>query len=152
MIKYICDALGAGDNVEMKYKFAKNLFQTLCNSLGLLFMCLVLTFFCLIQKTESDVLILVAIAMIGPIVLYFAIGFYWIFQTVIIDEKGISVLFFKKTLTQFAWEDIVSIEKSNIYRNPIYKIVKSDGKELNLDKRKKIKNAIELYYKNEIKE
>ena len=44
------------------------------------------------------------------IVLFFLIGFYWIFQMVSIDESGIKIIFINKTIKQLEWKEIEIIE------------------------------------------
>lgn len=82
--------------------------------------------------------------------LFFLIGFYWIFQIVYIDESGIKILFKSRIVKQLKWEEIDTIEEANIMRNPALKIKAFDGTEIHLDKRKQIVKAIEIYSQNKI--
>ena len=88
----------------------------------------------------------IALVIIGvTLLLYFIIGFYWIFQTVVIDEKGIRVKFFNKTLKEFDIKDIECFAIGSIYRNPIIAIQRKDGARLNVDKRKKTLEYLKFY-------
>ena len=88
----------------------------------------------------------IALVIIGvTLLLYFIIGFYWIFQTVVIDEKGIRVKFFNKTLKEFDIKDIECFAIGSIYRNPIIAIQRKDGARLNIDKRKKALECLRFY-------
>lgn len=88
----------------------------------------------------------IALAIIGvTLLLYFIIGFYWIFQTVVIDEKGIRVKFFNKTLEEFDIKDIECFAVGSKYRNPIIAIQRKDGARLNIDKRKKALECLKFY-------
>ena len=88
----------------------------------------------------------IALVAIGvTLLLYFIIGFYWIFQTVVIDEKGIRVKFFNKTLKEFDIKDIEYFAIGSMYRNPIIAIQRKDGVRINIDKRKKALKCLEYY-------
>ena len=84
------------------------------------------------------------------IVLFFLIGFYWIFQMVSIDESGIKILFINKIIKQLEWKEIEIIEEANIMRNPAIRIKAFNGTEIHLDKRKKIIKLIEKYSQKKI--
>ncbi len=88
----------------------------------------------------------VCLVFIGTtLLLYFIIGFYWIFQTVAIDEKGVRVKFFNKTLKEFDIKDIECFAIGSIFRNPIIAIQRKDGDRLNIDKRKKALECLKYY-------
>ena len=84
------------------------------------------------------------------IVLFFLVGFYWIFQIVSIDESGIKIFFVNKTIEQVKWEEIKSIEEATIMKNPAIRIKTINGTEIHLDKRKNIIKAIETYSQKQI--
>jgi len=90
------------------------------------------------------------IISLSLIVLFFLIGFYWIFQKVLIDESGIKILFINKIIKQFEWKEIDTIEETNFMRNPAIKIKNFNGLEIHLDKRKSIIKVIEKYSKKRI--
>ena len=90
------------------------------------------------------------IISISLIVLFFLIGFYWIFQRVSIDENGIRIWFMNKIVKQLKWEEIDTIEEANIMRNPALRIKAFDGSEIHLDSRKNIVKVIEIYSKKKI--
>ena len=75
---------------------------------------------------------------------------YFIFQILVINEKGIQIIFFKKIIKEINWKDIFSIREGNINKNPVYIIKTNNGNELRIDKRKKILNCLEVYYKKDI--
>ena len=81
---------------------------------------------------------------ISLIVLFFLLGFYWIFQKVLINEKGIQIVFLNKIIKECYWKEIESIEDANIMKNPAIRIKLFNGSEIHLDKRKSIIAAIEL--------
>lgn len=93
------------------------------------------------------ILLIISLALI---VLFFFIGFYWIFQTVSIDESGIKIIFINKTIKQLEWKEIEIIEEANIMRNPAIRIKTFNGIEIHLDKRKNIIKLIEKYLQKEI--
>ena len=99
----------------LKHKFYKNLFQTISYFAVIMF----LDIFLLIGYFESLrcgpnygwILLIISISLI---VLFFLIGFYWIFQIVSIDVSGIKILFNSRIIKQLKWEEIDTIEKSSI--------------------------------------
>lgn len=133
----------------LKNKFYKNLFQTISYfAVIMVFEILLLVgFFESLSYGQNFGWILLIISL-SLIVLFFLIGFYWIFQMVYIDESGIKILFKSRIIKQFKWEEIDTIEEANIMRNPALKIKAFDGTEIHLDKRKQIVKAIEIYSQN----
>ena len=133
----------------MKHKFFKNLYQTVS---WFLTIC-VLVFFLLFGYFESlsygnngqGWLLLVFTGSV--MVLFFVIGFYWIFQTVEIDQTGITTKIFKKTIRKVDWNSVEDIRYSNVMRNPAYVLKIKNEKDLNLDCRKQIRRAI-IYFGN----
>ncbi|MBQ3253025.1 MAG: hypothetical protein IJA65_00580, partial [Acholeplasmatales bacterium] len=83
-------------------------------------------------------------------ILYFLIGFYWIFQKVIIDDNGIRIILINKIIKECKWYEIDIIEEANIMKNPAIRIKNIDGTEIHLDKRKSIIQALEKYSKKKI--
>lgn len=134
----------------MKFKFVKNLFQIICCVIAMSFCYLMSIFAAFIAQLGTKIIVLCTISVWAPTLLGFLIGFYQIFQVVFIDESGISVMFFKKVVRKFEWNSIVLIKEASVLRNPAYSVIKNDGTEIHLDKRKKIKKAIEYYYKKPI--
>lgn len=135
----------------MKQKFYKNLFQTMSYfAVIILFeVFLLIGFFTSLSYGQNFGWILLIISL-SLIVLFFLIGFYWIFQIVSIDEHGIKILFKSRMIKQLKWEEIDTIEEANIMRNPALRIKAFDGSEIHLDKRKQIVKAIEIYSQNKI--
>jgi hypothetical protein len=81
------------------------------------------------------------------LVLYFSVGFYWIFQKVKIDESGIEITLLNKTIRKVRWENVERIQSGSFCRNPVYVLYIQNEKNLNLDERKAIKEAILFYGK-----
>ena len=135
----------------LKHKFYKNLFQTISYfAVIIVFEILLLVgFFASLSYGQNFGWILLIISL-SLIVLFFLIGFYWIFQRVSIDEGGIKIYFMNKIIKQLKWKEIDIIEEANIMRNPALKIKAFDGTEIHLDKRKQIVKAIEIYLQNKI--
>jgi len=84
------------------------------------------------------------------IILFFLIGFYWIFQKVIFDDNGIKIVFLNKIIKECKWTEVLDIEITNIMRNPALKINLTTGSEIHLDKRKSIIIVIEKYLQKKI--
>lgn len=135
----------------MKNKFYKNLYQLIgffC-SMTLLYIFLIVGL--LLSKTYEYLFFILMLALVIPMAIVFIIGFYWIFQKVLIDKKGIKIMIFNRSIKECEWNQIKSIEEANIMRNSAYRVILNDEREIHLDKRKGIKNAIELYSKMIIK-
>ena len=135
----------------LKHKFYKNLFQTISYfSVIMIFeIFLLIGFFASLSYEQNFGWILLIIS-ISLIVLFFLIGFYWIFQMISIDESGIKILFKSRIVKQLKWEEIDTIEEANIMRNPALRIKAFDGSEIHLDSRKNIVKVIEIYSKKKI--
>ena len=82
----------------LKHKFYKNLFQTISYfSIIMIFeIFLLMGFFASLSYEHNFGWILLIISL-SLIVLFFLIGFYWIFQMVYIDESGIKIIFINNT-------------------------------------------------------
>ena len=132
----------------LKNKFYKNLFQSL-SALGGIIVVYIPCIFGYIEsiKYESDLGWIMLVAPLSLFILYFLIGFYWIFQKVIIDDNGIRIILINKIIKECKWYEIDIIEEANIMRNPAIRIKNVDGTETHLDKRKSIIQALEKYSK-----
>lgn len=135
----------------LKNKFYKNLFQSL-SALGGILIVYIPCIFGYIEsiKYESDLGWIMLIAPLSLFILYFLIGFYWIFQKVIIDDNGIRIIFINKIIKECKWYEIDIMEEANIMKNPAIRIKNIDGSEIHLDKRKSIIQALEKYSKKKI--
>ena len=135
----------------LKHKFYKNLFQTISYFAVIMIfeISLLIGFFESLSYGQNFGWILLIIS-ISLIVLFFLIGFYWIFQKVSIDESGIKIYFMNKIVKQLKWEEIDIIEEANIMRNPAIRIKALNGAQIHLDKRKKIIKVIEIYFQKKI--
>ncbi len=129
----------------VKNKFFKNLYQSLSfwGSVMVFVFALMFDFFYSI-KYVGYVWVLPAISAL-LIFLYFSIGFYWIFQTVTIDEKGIKIMIFKRIIRECDWNQITEVHSGSIMKNPAYIVTLKNGKEIHLDERKGVKRAIDFY-------
>lgn len=135
----------------LKNKFYKNLFQSL-SALGGILIVYIPCIFGYIEsiKYESDLGWIMLVAPLSLFILYFLIGFYWIFQKVIIDDNGIRIILINKIIKERKWYEIDVIEEANIMKNPAIRIKNIDGTEIHLDKRKSIIQALEKYSKKKI--
>ena len=135
----------------LKNKFYKNLFQSL-SALGGILIVYIPCIFGYIEsiKYESDLGWIMLVAPLSLFILYFLIGFYWIFQKVIIDDNGIRIIFINKIIKECKWYEIDIMEEANIMKNPAIRIKNIDGTEIHLDKRKSIIQALEKYSKKKI--
>lgn len=135
----------------IKNKFFKNLFQSL-SALGGILIVYIPCIFGYIEsiKYESDLGWIMLVAPLSLFILYFLIGFYWIFQKVIIDDNGIRIILINKIIKECKWYEIDIIEEANIMKNPAIRIKNVDGTEIHLDKRKSIIQVLEKYSKKKI--
>ena len=142
---------GKVDFKMLKNKFYKNLFQSL-SALGGILIVYIPCIFGYIEsiKYESDLGWIMLVAPLSLFILYFLIGFYWIFQKVIIDDNGIRIILINKIIKECKWYEIDIIEEANIMKNPAIRIKNIDGTEIHLDKRKSIIQALEKYSKKKI--
>ena len=135
----------------LKNVFFKNLYQTV-SSLGVIVVLeipIIGGFLYSLQLDENYGWILLIISAIIAF-LYFGIGFYWIFQKVIITNNSIRIIFLGRTISEYLWTDVANIKKSNHLRNPTLKITLKNGNFLYLDDRKKIRYAITTISKIDI--
>ena len=132
----------------LKHKFYKNLFQSL-SALGGILIVYIPCIFGYIESIEygSDLGWIMLVAPLSLFILYFLIGFYWIFQKVIIDDNGIRIILINKIIKECKWYEIDIIEEANIMRNPAIRIKTFDGSEIHLDRRKNIIKVIEKHSK-----
>ena len=135
----------------IKNKFYKNLFQSL-SALGGILIVYIICIFGYIEsiKYESDLGWIMLVAPLSLFILFFLIGFYWIFQKVIIDDNGIRIILINKIIKECKWYEIDIIEEANIMKNPAIRIKNIDGTEIHLDKRKSIIQALEKHSKKKI--
>ncbi len=133
----------------IKSKFYKNLYQ----SVSFFSVIMLLVFFLILGFIESLyyesargwILLMIAVSLI---ILFFLVGFYWIFQKVEFDHTGIKITLFHKEIRKINWEEIEEISYTSVMKNPAFVIKTKGSKKLNLDSRKKIKYAI-MYFGNE---
>ena len=131
----------------MKNRFIKNLYQDIStgSAIAVLIVILLIGYFESLKfETPNNGWLLIACAVV-VILIFFAMGFYWIFQMVEIDAKGIQVSFLGKQIRNVCWEQVEEIKPMTVLRNPAYVLLIRGEKNLNLDRRKKIRQAIEHY-------
>ena len=129
----------------IKNEFYKNLYQCISCFSGIIFTYLVCIFGALQMGLNDGWIMLIAPSFF--LVLYFSAGFYWIFQKVKIDESGIEITLLNKTIRKVKWENVERIQSGSFYCNPVYVLYIQNEKNLNLDERKAIKEAILFYGK-----
>lgn len=128
-------------------KFFKNVFQSVSFGLSatILICAMLFGYFESLKFDQPNYGWILLVFAGGITLLFFVIGFYWIFQTIEIEQQGIHVRILGKTIRYIHWADITDIQLKSVMRNPAYVISVRDQKDLNLDSRKKIKAAIEHY-------
>ena len=135
----------------LKQKFYKNLFQSISFfSIIMLFETILITGFIASLNYENNNGWILLIMSFVLIILFFLIGFYWIFQKAIFDDNGIKIVFLNKIIKECKWTEVLDIEITNIMRNPALKINLTTGSEIHLDKRKSIIRVIEKYLQKKI--
>lgn len=129
----------------MKKRFIKNLYQNLSNGGAVLLFDIILIAGGCISLTEPQPnggWIMFPMTLFITM-LFFFIGFYWIFKVVDIGNHGITIKLLNKTIRDCPWSEILSISKTCYMKNPALKIVLSNEDILYLDDRKSIIRAIE---------
>lgn len=135
----------------LKQKFYKNLFQSISFfSIIMLFETILITGFIASLNYENNNGWILLIMSFVLIILFFLIGFYWIFQKVIFDDNGIKIVLLNKIIKECKWTEVLDIEITNIMRNLALKINLTTGSEIHLDKRKSIIRVIEKYLQKKI--
>lgn len=102
----------------------------------------------LISGKNINLILFFQICIILPLIpslVYICLGCYWVFQKVVINNEGIEILFFKKSIKKIDWDTILSIEKTSHMKNPALKIELPNEEAIYLDNRKPIRRAIEFY-------
>ena len=88
---------------------------------------------------------IILLIILASLCLYFIIGFYWIFQKVVIDEKGIKIVFLGKTLSHYNYDNVEHFVVGVVMRNPATIIYTKDNKRLHIDRRKKALDCLKFY-------
>lgn len=135
----------------MKNKFNRHFLKNMQMGGTLVFMhILVLTvpFIRWYRDGEFSFELFLQFGIIIPFILYlmyFGVGFYWVFQTVIINNEGIEIWLFKKCLKKYPWSSILRIQEYRYMRTPSLKITLGFDNEIYLEKRKSIVKTIKCY-------
>lgn len=138
----------------IKNRFVKNLYQitSFAASELVILIPILAIYFLMLDNNAVDKSAWMLYVVIVLVLLFFIIGFYWIFQIVEINSSGIVVKLFNRVIRSIRWEDVEDIRYANHFRNPVYNIIIKENKILYLDYRKKIKNAIICWGNDDIKE
>ena len=131
----------------MLVKMFKNLFQTIAALAAVTFidLCLIIGYiYSLFAKQPNYGWILLVTAG-AFLCLFFAFGFYWIFQRVTIDENGIKITLLSKVITKCSLDDIESYTVGVVMKTPAIKIQLKNGKRINIDKRSKALKCLKFY-------
>ena len=133
-------------------RFYKNVYQSLSwgGLAAVLIFFLLLGYFESLTYSQPGNSWLLLVFSAGIILLFFVMGFYWIFQVIEIDQYAIRVKIVRKTIRTIPWDEVVVIEESTVMKNPAYVVRVRDQIDLNLDKRKKILKAIRFYGNDKI--
>ena len=84
-----------------KNKFYKNLYQSISYfSVIMIFVFFLLIGFVASLNYENNFGWILLVISISLIVLFFLLGFYWIFQKVLINEKGIQIVLLNKIIKE----------------------------------------------------
>ena len=130
----------------MKNVFYKNFFISLTffSPILIYVVCLPLVMF---DNPPAPKIILILVLILFSLVFaFFLFGFYWVFQTVVIDETGIHVKLFKKSIRFVRWDQVENIKRTTYISNDALEITVKQEKPLYLDNRKKIRKIIDFYY------
>lgn len=90
----------------------------------------------------AEVFVYMNLSMLAALLMYVVFGFKFVFQYVVIDDSGITVCFFKKTLQRFRWNYIASIQESSFVNVPSYKIVLENENVIYLIEEKQLKKLL----------
>ena len=135
----------------MGVRFAKNLYQALSFGLSFCFLSVILLWgFAESQKYKGEYGEIFLWAGIGVFLLYFVIGFYWLFQVVQFDEKGVCLLLFGRVVRFVPWEKIYAVRCEMVMKNPAVIIKITGEKDLCLDDRRGIRQAIGMFFRRRI--
>ena len=138
----------------IKNRFVKNLYQitSFAASELVILIPILAIYFLMLDNNAVDKSAWMLYVVIVLVLLFFIVGFYWIFQIVEINSSGIVVKLFNRVIRSIRWEDVEDIRYTNHFRNPVYSIIIKENKIIYLDYRKKIKNAIICLGNDDIKE
>lgn len=131
----------------MRIKVFKNLYQTLSILIAVLFIDVVLLagFIASLFAEQPNYGWIILVVIAATLCLFFIIGFYWMFQKVVIDESGVKVVFFNKVLTKYSFDEIENCTIGSYMKNPAIIIHTKDGKSIHVDKRNKTLKCLESY-------
>ena len=131
----------------MSIKVFKNVFQTICALIGIAIVdiCLLAGYIASLFAEQPNYGWIALVAAGALLCLFFICGFYWVFQRVIIDENGIRIILFGKTLKKCNFDEIESYTITSVMRNPAIKIHLKNSEFINIDRRKAALKCLEFY-------
>lgn len=127
-------------------KYLRFRYQIVCFLLSMLIFVFLAILALFIERSIKLFLLILGIVP-GTIIFYSICLFYLVFQFVYFDTEGIHILLLKKELKLIKWKEIENIQETYKYRSPVYCLKLKNGKEVILDRRKKIKEELDKYYK-----
>ena len=131
----------------MSIKVFKNVFQTICDLIGIAIVdiCLLAGYIASLFAEQPNYGWVSLIVIAATLCLFFILGFYWIFQKVTIDENGIRIMFFNKILSKCSFDEIENYKIESFMKMPTITIRTKSGKHIHLDRRNKILKCLESY-------
>lgn len=90
-----------------------------------------------------QVTLIVVFVVLSPFLLYFFIGFRWVFQTISINKDGITFYLFNKITDELKWDDVEQISMQN-FRIKTY-LIKSENRYYSIDCTKTIDLLMNMY-------
>lgn len=131
-------------------KYFKNSLMNLVFGIIIIMYLLFIIPICFVFEFETHVMLLTLIGGISPFILYFIVGFYWVFQSISIDEAGISFYLLRRKLADIKWDEIESIELK-YFKIGHYSIkLKNKNKYYNFNATKKLKSLMESHAPKEL--
>ena len=127
-------------------KYLRFRYHIICCLLSMLYFVVAAILILFGEKSIKLFLITLGIGL-GIIIFCSICLFYLVFQFVYFDTEGIHILLLKKELKLINWNEIENIQETYKYRGPVYCLKLKNGKEVILDRRKKIKEELDKYYK-----
>lgn len=132
----------------------KKYFKNSCTNLVFIFvsfLCLLIIlpcYFCFDFNLKTTCIII--LILLSPFILYFLIGFYWVFQKVSINDEGIQFYLWNKKIRGLSWDSVEHITINEL-RIKTY-LIKEKGKNryYNIDATKKIELLINNYAPKEL--
>lgn len=134
----------------MKKRYFKNGYRNLIFLLISLVNLSIVIPVCIFLELYITETVIIATVFLSPFILYFLVGFYWVFQTVSIESFGIVFYLCKKKIIEIPWNEIQNITISN-YKVTTYSVkMKEKNKYYSFDSTKEIEVLMEKYAPKEL--